>query len=48
LKYEIGLCYEEMGEFDKAIDILMEVYGTDVNYREVGEKLKQLQAAKNG
>jgi tetratricopeptide (TPR) repeat protein len=48
LKYEIGLCYEEMGEFDKAIDILMEVYGTDVNYREVGEKLKQLQAAKYG
>jgi tetratricopeptide (TPR) repeat protein len=48
LRYEIGLCYEEMGEFDKAIDVLMEVYGTDVSYREVGEKLKQLQAAKNG
>jgi tetratricopeptide (TPR) repeat protein len=47
LRYEIGLCYEELAEFDKAIDVLMEVYGTDVNYREVGEKLKQLQAAKN-
>ena len=48
LKFEIGLCYEEMGELDKAIDVLMEVYGTDVSYREVGKKLKQLQAAKNG
>jgi tetratricopeptide (TPR) repeat protein len=48
LRYEIGLCYEELAEFDKAIDILMEVYGTDVNYRKVGEKLKQLQAAKSG
>ncbi|HEX8090271.1 MAG TPA: tetratricopeptide repeat protein [Blastocatellia bacterium] len=47
LKYEIGLCYEEMGEFDKAIDVLTEVYGTDVNYRQVAQKLKQLQSAKN-
>jgi tetratricopeptide (TPR) repeat protein len=47
LRYEIGLCYEELGEFDKAIDVLTEVYGTDVNYRQVGQKLKQLQSAKN-
>lgn len=47
LRYEIGLCYEELAEFDKAIEVLMEVYGTDVSYRQVGEKLKQLQAAKN-
>jgi tetratricopeptide (TPR) repeat protein len=47
LRYEIGLCYEEAGEFDKAIDIYMEVYGIDVNYRHVGEKIKQLQALKS-
>jgi tetratricopeptide (TPR) repeat protein len=48
LRYEIGLCYEELAEVDKAIDAFMEVYGTDVSYRQVSEKLKQLQAAKNG
>jgi tetratricopeptide (TPR) repeat protein len=46
LRYEIGSCYEEMGDIDKAIDSFTEVYGIDVNYREVGEKLKQLQAIK--
>jgi tetratricopeptide (TPR) repeat protein len=47
LRYEIGLCYEEVGDIDKAIDIYMEVYGIDVNYREVDEKIKQLQSAKD-
>lgn len=46
LRFEIGSCYEEMGELDKALDVFMEVYGVDVNYRQVGEKVKQLQAAK--
>jgi tetratricopeptide (TPR) repeat protein len=46
LRYEIGLCYEEMGEIDKAIEAFMEVYALDVNYREVGEKLKKLQSAR--
>jgi tetratricopeptide (TPR) repeat protein len=46
LRFEIGSCLQEMGEIDKAIDVFMEVYGTDVNYRKVGEKIKQLQAAK--
>jgi tetratricopeptide (TPR) repeat protein len=46
LRYEIGLCLEEAGEFDKAIDVYMEVYGIDVNYRHVGEKIKRLQALK--
>jgi tetratricopeptide (TPR) repeat protein len=46
LRYEIGLCYEEMGEIDKAIEAFMEVYALDVNYREVGEKLRKLQSEK--
>ena len=46
LRYEIGVCYEEMGEMDKAIEVFTEVYGIDVNYRKVGEKIKQLQAAR--
>jgi hypothetical protein len=46
LRFEIGLCYEEMGDLDKAIEVFGEVYGIDVNYRQVGAKLKELQAAK--
>lgn len=47
LRYDIGLCYEELRDLDKALEVFMEVYGFDVNYRQVGEKLKELQAAKN-
>jgi tetratricopeptide (TPR) repeat protein len=47
LRYEIGLCYEEMGEIDKAIDAYMEVYGIDVSYRGVAERIAQLQSAKS-
>jgi tetratricopeptide (TPR) repeat protein len=46
LRYEIGLCYEELGQLDKALDMFMEVYGSDVNYRETARKIRQLQAAK--
>jgi tetratricopeptide (TPR) repeat protein len=46
LRFEIGLCYEEMSEIDRAIEAFTDVYGIDVNYRKVGEKLKQLRAAK--
>ena len=44
LRFEIGLCYEEMGEIEEAIEAFTGVYGIDVNYRKVGEKIKQLQA----
>jgi tetratricopeptide (TPR) repeat protein len=45
LRFEIGLCYEEAGELDKALEAFTEVYGIDVNYRKVGEKIKRLQSA---
>lgn len=44
LRFEIGICYEEMGEIDKAVEVFTQVYGIDVNYRKVADKLKQLQA----
>jgi tetratricopeptide (TPR) repeat protein len=47
LRFEIGLCHEKMGDLDKAIEVFAEVYGIDVNYRQVSSKLKELQAAKN-
>src|SRR6185295_2655418 len=46
LRFEIGICYEEMGELDKAVDVFTEVYGIDVTYRGVAEKIAELQAAK--
>jgi tetratricopeptide (TPR) repeat protein len=47
LRYEMGFCLEEMGEIDKAIDTFMEVYGIDVNYRQVARKIQELQEAKS-
>jgi hypothetical protein len=46
LRFEIATCYEEMGELEKAIEVFTRVYGIDVNYRKVGEKIKQLQAVR--
>ncbi|HSO75532.1 MAG TPA: tetratricopeptide repeat protein, partial [Blastocatellia bacterium] len=47
LRYEIGVCYEEIGEIDKAVDVFMEVYGTDVTYRGVADRIAQLQVVKS-
>ena len=47
LRYEMGFCLEEMGEVDKAIDVFMEVYGIDVNYRQVARKIQELQESKS-
>ena len=42
LRYELGGAYEEMGDISQALQCYTEVYGVDVNYREVGEKLRSL------
>lgn len=47
LRFEIGICYEELGELDRAIEAFTQVYGIDVNYRRVADKIKKLQAAKD-
>jgi tetratricopeptide (TPR) repeat protein len=46
LRYELGAAYEQMGELDKAIDVFSEVYGVDVSYRGVADKLRDLQSQK--
>lgn len=46
LRFDLGLAYERTGELEKAIDVFSEVYAIDINYRDVGEKLRELQAAK--
>ncbi len=44
LRYELGTAYEQMGDLQNAIDVFSEVYGVDVSYRGVAEKLRELQA----
>jgi len=46
MRYELGGAYEEMGELETAKQYYTEVYGVDVNYREVGEKLRNLKTKK--
>ena len=44
LRFDLGLAYEQMGEINRALDIFTEIYGTDISYRGVKEKLHELQA----
>ncbi|HYX41145.1 MAG TPA: tetratricopeptide repeat protein, partial [Pyrinomonadaceae bacterium] len=46
LRYELATAYEQMGDLDRAIDTFQEVYGIDVSYRGVADKLRELQAQK--
>jgi tetratricopeptide (TPR) repeat protein len=46
LRYELGTAYEQMGDLDQAIEVFTEVYGINVAYRGVADKLRELQAQK--
>jgi tetratricopeptide (TPR) repeat protein len=46
LRYELGGAYEEMGEIEQAKQYFTEVYGVDVNYRGVADKLRNLKTKK--
>ncbi len=46
LRYELALAYEAGGEMIKALDLFGEIYATDVSYRNVGERMRELQALK--
>jgi tetratricopeptide (TPR) repeat protein len=43
LQYELGSAYEEMGDLRRALSVFTEVYGVDVGYRDVADKLSDLQ-----
>jgi hypothetical protein len=45
LRYELGNAYEQMGDLSRAIEVFTEVYGIDVSYRGVSDKLRELQEA---
>ncbi len=44
LQYELGCAYEEMGDLTRAVGAFTEVYGVDVGYRDIADKLESLQA----
>ena len=43
LQYELGTAYEDMGELRRAVAAFTEVYGVDVDYRDIADKLASLQ-----
>jgi len=43
LQYELGSAYEQMNDLQRAISAFTEVYGVDVGYRDVGERISELQ-----
>jgi tetratricopeptide (TPR) repeat protein len=44
LRFELGLAYESMNDLDAALDVFSEVYGVDVSYRGVADKLRELES----
>ena len=42
LRYELASAFEQLGDLKQAREFYTEVYGVDVGYREVAEKLSQL------
>jgi tetratricopeptide (TPR) repeat protein len=48
LRYELAAAYEQVGDFQSAIDLFTEVYGINVSYRGVNERLRELKARANG
>jgi tetratricopeptide (TPR) repeat protein len=46
LRYELAAAFEQMGDLNQAIDAFTEVYSVDVAYRNVAEKLQDLQERK--
>ncbi len=52
LRYELAAAHEHVGELDRAIALFTEVYGKNVSYRGVNERLRALQQrageSKNG
>ena len=48
LRFDLGAAYEQAGDLERAIEIFTEVYGMNVSYRGVNERLRVLQARAGG
>ncbi|MBI4466065.1 MAG: tetratricopeptide repeat protein [Acidobacteria bacterium] len=45
LRYDMGVAHEQAGNRKAALDCFMEVYGANVDYRNVGERIRELQGS---
>ncbi|MFQ5777314.1 MAG: tetratricopeptide repeat protein [Terriglobia bacterium] len=43
LRYDMGVAHEQAGNRQAALECFMEVYGTNVDYRDVGDRIRTLQ-----
>jgi hypothetical protein len=42
IEYELALAHEAAGNRNAALDYFLEVYGTNIDYRDVAERIKAL------
>lgn len=47
IQYELGSAFEQMGELKQAVAAFTEVYGVDVDYRDIADRLTDLQSRQN-
>lgn len=45
LRYDMGVAHEQAGNRKAALDCFLEVYGTNVDYRNVSERIRELEGA---
>lgn len=45
LRYDMGIAHEQAGNRKAALDCFMEVYGVNVDYRDVSDHIRELQGA---
>ena len=46
--YELGSCYELQGDMEKAIAEFKSLYGSDIAYRDVAQKIDDFYSNRNG
>jgi tetratricopeptide (TPR) repeat protein len=46
LIYQLGLCYEQMGQPEKAIGEFKQIYAVDIGYRDVSDRINAFYASK--
>jgi tetratricopeptide (TPR) repeat protein len=45
LRYDMGVALEQAGDRKGALNCFLEVYGSNVDYRDVGDRIRELQGA---
>jgi len=43
LQYDLGVAYEQAGDLPRALERFSEVYGQNISFRDVAEKVRTLQ-----